>query len=354
MKRTKMQSRILLALAHTAIFFFLIVPASAQSDQADESLKLREEVQNRGWLAYSSRSENGTWDIFLSRPDGSQRQNITNSADYEEAAPRFSPAGDKLMYRRLPKGTTINHDQWGFQGELATCNPDGSDPQILGGEGDYPWAVWSADAKKIACLTKKGIQIIDLQSREIEKQIPRNGIYQQLAWSPDEKWFCGTANYKNEYWTVVRMNIETSEINALRSYQNCTPDWYPDSNHVILSSRPAGQAGAKGYGYTQLWEVDGEGKQHKLLYGEDGLHIYGGAVSPDGAYVIFTRCPEDGGGAEKSGGTLCIIRMKDTPMVGGESPDLRQLHPDAKSGPMIEIDKGWEPHWTSAEIKAAP
>ncbi|MBK7495584.1 MAG: hypothetical protein IPI28_09365 [Candidatus Omnitrophica bacterium] len=84
-----MQSRILLALAHTAIFFFLIVPASAQSDQADESLKLREEVQNRGWLAYSSRSENGTWDIFLSRPDGSQRQNITNSADYEEAARAF-------------------------------------------------------------------------------------------------------------------------------------------------------------------------------------------------------------------------------------------------------------------------
>jgi len=116
------------------------------------------------------------------------------------------------------------------------------------------------------------------------------------------------------------MNAENSEVNPLRSFQNCTPDWFPDSVHVILSSRPAGQTGAKGYGYTQLWQVNGEGTDQKLLFGEDGLHIYGGALSPDGNYVLFTKCPEDGGGAEKSGGTICLIRMADTP--GLEAPAL--------------------------------
>jgi len=349
-----MQGRIILKLCFIAAGLFPAIISLAQLAEDNEASKLREEVRDKGWLSYSSRSDNGTWDVFLSRPDGSQRRNITNTPDYEEAAPRFSPAGDKLLYRRLIKGTTINHDQYGFQGQLVIAMSDGTEPETIGDEGGYPWACWSPDGTQIACLTKKGIQLIHLSSKEVVHQFPRQGIYQQLAWSPDGRWFCGTANHGGEYWTVVRMNAETGEVNPLRSFQNCTPDWYPDSAHVVLSSRPAGQPGAKGYGYTQLWEVDGDGKNHKLLYGEDGLHIYGGVLSPDGKYLIFTRCPDDGGGSEKSGGTICLIRMKDTPAIGGPSPDLRKLHPDAKTAPLIEIDKGWEPHWTSMEVKTTP
>lgn len=339
-------------ITHLAVLVALLLTTTVagQDGIEKESGKLREEVRSKGWIAYSSRSDNGTWDIFLSRPDGSHQKNITNTSEYEEAAPRFSPAGDGLMYRRLAKGTTINHDQWGFQGNLVISRPDGSDVGVVGSEGDYPWACWSPNATEIACLTTKGIQLVDLSTKKIVKQMPRQGIYQQLAWSPDGKWFCGTANYKGEYWTVVRMNVENGNVNALRSYQNCTPDWYPDSQHVILSSRPAGQTGAKGYGYTQLWEVDAEGQENKLLYGEEGQHIYGGALSPDAKYVIFSKCPEDGGGAERSGGMLSIIRIDDTPMVGGDSPEFRQLYPDARSGPSIEIVTGWEPHWTYTEI----
>jgi len=325
-----------------------------QTRGEEELSRLREEVRGRGWIAYSARSDNGTWDVFLSRPDGSQRRNLTNTPDLEEAAPRFSPTGDQLLYRCLVKGTTINHDQYGVQGRLVIMKLDNTQSEVIGGDSEYPWACWSPDGTKLACLTKKGIQIIDLASKAVIRQLPRNGIYQQLAWSPDGRWFCGTANHGGEYWTVVRMNAMNGEVNALRSFQNCTPDWFPDSDHVILSSRPAGQPGAKGYGYTQLWEVNGLGNEQRLLYGEDGLHIYGGALSPDGKYILFTKCPEDGGGAEKTGGTICLIRMEDTPAIGGPSPDLRKLHPLARNALLIEIDKGWEPHWTFHEIKVEP
>jgi Tol biopolymer transport system component len=150
------------------------------------------------------------------------------------------------------------------------------------------------------------------------------------------------------------MNLETGAVNALRSFQTCTPDWFPDSKRVILSSRPAGQTGAGGYGYTQLWEVNGEGTEQQLLYGEDGLHIYSGAVSPDGDYILFSKCPEDGGGAERSGGMICLMRTADAPIIGGTSEDLRKLHPEAHDGPVLEIDRGWEPHWTSGEVRVAP
>ena len=43
--------------------------------------QLAEEVHNKGWIVFAARGDNGTWDLFLMRPDGSQRRNITNTPD---------------------------------------------------------------------------------------------------------------------------------------------------------------------------------------------------------------------------------------------------------------------------------
>ena len=51
-------------------------------------------------------------------------------------------------------------------------------------------------------------------------------MYQQLFWSPDGKWFCGVTNNLGEMWTVARMDAVTGEINAVNTFQNCTPDWF--------------------------------------------------------------------------------------------------------------------------------
>ena len=328
---------------------FVQTTTSQGAEDARVSL-LAKEVGEKGWIAYSARSENGSWDLFLSRPDGSQCRNLTNTKDFEEAAPRFSLDGKKMLFRRLEKGAVIDHDRWGFQGRLVIAGPDASNPVVFGEEGEYSWASWSPDAREVVCLDKKGIEIIDLETKEVVRKLPRKGIYQQLFWSPDGKWFCGTANHQGISWTVVRMNAETGEVNPLRAFQNCTADWFPDSNQVIVSSRPAGQTGNDGYGYTQLWMVDGDGQNSRLIYGEDGYHMYGGALSPDGRYVLFTKGLEDGSGAEKSGAPICIMRLEDAPSIGGESAELRKLHPETKDGPVLVLPDGWEPCWTYAEI----
>lgn len=335
-----------------AVLVIAFTGGQAAGEEDERVAALAKEVRGKGWLVYGARSENGTWDLFLSRPDGSQGRNITDTPDFEEAAPRFSPDGAKMLYRRLAKGATISHDRWGFQGQLVIAEPDGSNPIVFGEEGDFPWASWSPDGNQIVCLTKKGIQVHDLATKEMTREFPRQGIYQQLFWSPDGKWFCGVANHAGESWTVVRVNAETGDLNPVRKFQNCTPDWRPDSKHIILSCRPADQPGAKGYGYTQLWVVGGDGKNQRLVYGEDGFHIYGGAFSQDGKYVIFTKGPEDGSGAEKAGAPMCIMRADDAPSIGGESPDLRKVHPETKDGPILMLEMGWEPHWTYAEIGA--
>jgi dipeptidyl aminopeptidase/acylaminoacyl peptidase len=322
--------------------------ALAWADQA--TTDLAEEVGAKGWLMYGARGANGSWDLFVSRPDGSQRRNITNTPDFEEAAPRFSPDYSQLLYRRLAKGTPIDHDRWGFEGQLVIADANGANPKVVGEEGEFPWASWSPDGKQVACLNKKGIQVVDLATKKITRKFPRKGIYQQLFWSPDSKWFCGTANHGGTSWTVVRMNAATGDLNVVRKFQNCTPDWAPDSKHVIVSHRPADQQGAGGYGYTQLWIALGDGSKEMLVYGEDGFHMYGGALSPDGKYVLFTRGPKDGSGSKKDGAPICVMRLSDAPSIGGASPDLRKIHPVTKDGPVLTLDKGWEPCWTYADI----
>ncbi len=325
--------------------------AAEPTSQPDpQVVSLAREVRDKGWVAYGARSPKGDWDLFLCRPDGTEVRNITNTPDYSEGAPRFSPDGRQMLYRRTPKGTKISHDQWGFQGELVIANADGSKATVYGKEGEFTWASWSPDGKQVSCLTKKGIQIVDLATKKVIRETPRKGMYQQLFWSPDGKWFCGVSNFLGEQWTVARMDATTGEINAVNSFQNCTPDWLPDSRRVIFSHRPKEK---EGYGWTRLWLADGDGGNRKLVYGQDGMHIYGGATSPDGRYVLLTAAPEDGGGSEKNGAPMHVIRLADTPMIVGESRDLRELYPDAKGGPMLNLPIGWEPHWTYTGVGAS-
>ena len=335
-----------------AIMALALMSAAAWAEPQEADVAgLAEEVHLKGWIAYSARGENGTWDLFVSRPDGAARRNLTNTPDFEEAAPQFSPDYKRMLYRRIPKGATINHDLWGFQGQLVIANADGTNATAFGEEKEYPWATWSPDGSQLACLTKKQIEVVNIATKEVVRTLGRNGIYQQLFWSPDGNWFCGTANYTGESWTVVRMNAHTGEINPVQTFQNCTPDWFPDSKHIIFSSRPGHQSTNSGYGWTQLWMAEGEGRNHRLIYGEDGAHIYGGALSPDGLYVVFTRSPKDGGAPEDNGAPIWVMRLSDAPAIGGNSPALRAVHPDAKEAPVLQCSSGWEPSWTYGEFE---
>ncbi|MBM3290247.1 MAG: hypothetical protein FJY92_08865, partial [Candidatus Hydrogenedentes bacterium] len=304
----------------------------------------------KGWIIYSAKSGNGTWDLFLMRPDGSDARNLTNTPDIEEAAPRFSPASDRILYRALKKGTKIDHDKWGFQGRLMIAAPDASGAKAIGGDGEYSWASWSPDGKSLVCLLPKGIQVVDIETEKLVREIPRKGIYQQLFWSPDGKWFTGTGNVGGESWNVVRMNIESGAVEPVHIFQSCTPDWFPDSARIIFSTRPGNQKANDGYGWTQLWLANSDGSNSALVFGQDGVHIYGGASSPDAQYVLFTKCPVDGGGSESEGAPICAMRLADAPTIQGDSPDLRALHPNVKDGPVLELVKGWEPCWTYENV----
>lgn len=333
-----------------AVQLFLCAKNHLYAESSDSVNLLADEVRNKGWIVFCARSDNGDWDLFLCRPDGSDRKNITRTPEYNEAAPQFSRDGHRLLFRRLKRDQLIDGNAYGMQGALVMANSDGTNLSVMGQEGEFPWASWSPDGKKIACLTLKGIQVYDIETKSLINQLDRKGFFQQVTWSPDGQWFCGVANNFGTGWSVARMELSSGAVNPVNRVDCCTPDWFPDSQTIIFSNRPSGQQGNNGYGWTQLWRADGEGKERQLVYGEDGRHVYGGHVSPDGNYVLFTGNMKEDGDPSNQGAAMGLMRLKDAPIVAGESRELRKLYPNAHDGPVLELPAGWEPCWTDVEI----
>jgi Tol biopolymer transport system component len=337
------------------ILVLLSVTVQARAEQLvedDAVHALSAEVARLGWVVYGARSDQGGWDLFCCRPNGSDIHQLTRTAEFSEFSPQVSRDGRRLLYRRVPRDTKIDNNQHGQQGELVVADSDGAHPEVLGAPGAYTWASWSPDGRQIACLSIKGVAFIDLATRQEIRRLPRKGFFQQMTWSPDGHWLIGVANSFGVSWSIGRMNVETGDTSAVHRVDCCTPDWFPDSQHVIFSWRPPDQKSNPGYGWTQLWRTDAEGKSPQLVYGEDGRHVYGGCVSPDGKYVLFTGNMQEDGDPGHAGAPMGLMRLSDGPIIGGESKELRAVHPQTNNGPVLALPDGWEPCWTASEILA--
>jgi Tol biopolymer transport system component len=315
--------------------------------------RLADDVRGRGWIVFAARSTAGDWDLFLCRPDGSDCRNLTATPDRNEFSPQFSRDGRRLLYRRMARSEVIDNNRHGEQGELVVAQSDGSKPETVGKPGEYPWASWSPDGTQVACLSIKGISFIDLTTRRVVRTLERKGFFQQLTWSPDGRWLSGVANSFGASWSVARMDATTGAASAVNRVDCCTPDWFPDSGAIIFSWRPPGQKANKGYGWTELWRAEADGRNRRLVYGEEGRHVYGGHVSPDGQYALFTGNMEEDGDPGHAGAPMGLLRLSDAPIIRGESRELRARHPGAKDGPVLTLPAGWEPCWTFAEIGSA-
>jgi len=320
----------------------------------DAIARLAAEVRGLGWIVYGARSARSDWDLFSCRPDGSAVRPLTRTPGFSEFSPQFSRDGRKLLFRRMPPQEKLDGNRYGEQGELVLANADGSEPVALSAPGELPWASFSPDGTRIASLSIKGIAFYSLEQRAVVRTLPRQGFFQQVAWSPDGRWLVGVANSYGTGWSVACMEAATGEARAVNTVDCCTPDWFPDSRQVVFSWRPPGQKGNHGNGWTQLWMADAEGQTRRLLYGEDGRHIYGGHVSPDGKYVLFAGNVEEDGDPGRAGAPMGLIRLSDAPIVGGESRELRARHPKVKDGPVLPLPVGWEPCWTAVDSLAPP
>ncbi|MFO0889464.1 MAG: hypothetical protein U0790_10040 [Isosphaeraceae bacterium] len=332
--------------------FVALAASTVATEPSPDVARLAEEVRGKGWIAFPARSEQRDWDLYVMRPDGSQRRRLTRTPEWNEAWPQFSRDGSRLLYRRLRRDEEISGNRYGEQGAPVLANADGSEARVLGEEGALPWATWSPDGREFATLSIKGVSLVDAETGRVRQKYPRRGLFQQLTWSPDGRSLIGVANSFGTGWSIARMNVDSGTVAAVNTVDCCTPDWFPDATGVIFSWRPPGRQANQGQGWTQLWRANADGTGRRLVYAEDGRHIYGGHVSPDGKYALFTGNVQEDGDPEHGGAPMGLVRLSDTPIVVGDSRELHDLHPGANGGPVLVLPSGWEPCWTFSEAPA--
>jgi len=76
--------------------------------------------------------------------------------------------------------------------------------------------------------------------------------------------------------------------------------------------------------------------------------------SPDGQYVLITGNLREDGDPANAGAPMALMRLKNAPIICGESKELRSLHRKVNNGPVLILPVGWEPCWTFEEIYGAP
>ena len=337
---------------HCFRLLFLFIATARISDACDPPAipGLKAEVAERGWIVFSAHTGSGDWDLFVMRPNGDHLRPLTRSAEWNEILPRVSPDGTRLLYRRLPREETPDGNRHGQQGVLVVARLDASDPRVLGKDGDLAWASWSPDGKSLATLGLKGISFVDAGTGKVRRTLPRAGLFQQLTWSPDGLALTGVSNGLGTSWSVVRMDAVSGQVTAVSRGDCCTPDWFPDGAQVVFSNRRESQRILGGNGWTELWRAQADGSDARLLVAEEGRHLYGGQVSPDGRHVLFTGNAQEDGDPANQGAPMFLVRLSDTPMVRGNSDRLRQAHPGAKDGPVLQLSSGWEPFWTPHDL----
>ena len=323
--------------------------AAAASDSPDEAT-LRAEVRDRGHIVFAARTPQGDYDLFKMRPDGSALTNLTHTPDVQEIYPLYARDGKRILYRRLPADRAIDSNNYGAQGAAVIARADGTEAAALGGEGEFPWASWSPDGKQLLCLSRKGFLVVDATTLQTVRTLPRGRFFQQATWSPDGRWIIGVANWPDTDWSITRMDAASGEVAAVNKNDCCTPDWFPDAQQVVFSWRVPGQRINNGYGWTQLWRNTLDGRQPQLIYAENGRHCYGGHISPDGQYVLFSGNAQEDGDPAHAGAPMALLRLRDAPIVGGADEALRRQFPQARTGPVLQLPAGWEPCWNQKDI----
>ncbi len=118
------------------------VPVQAMAAAPPAEPALSAELHSRGWIVASAQTSRGDWDLFVVRPDGTERRPLTDTPEFNEAGARFSPDGSQLTYYRMAKGVAVDNNTYGTF-DLVIAEANGRNPVVFG--PGFPWArLWVA------------------------------------------------------------------------------------------------------------------------------------------------------------------------------------------------------------------
>ncbi len=265
-------------------------------------------------------------DIFVMEADGSNRVNVTNSAERNELSPAWSPDGQRIAY----------FDGFNAIFDLRLMDADGANKSAaITTTTTYPYAsvpTWSPGGTQIAFVRNNpgspvsiqaDIVVVDLVSGSettITGPVSFSGSLVDAdeiepVWSPDggKIAFAGVrletypdpitgAPIEGAQWEIVTVNpdgsgeqiLSVGDRNSDRARfleEDRAPAWSPDGRMLVFMSQAQVPSCC---GPWQIWAVNRDGSGATNLSADPAVNDLWPTWSPDGSQILFSRV--DGSG----------------------------------------------------------
>jgi len=255
----------------------------------------------------------GNYEIYAMHTDGSDARALTHDQRYDSWWGRRSPAGDRILFYRTPRGI---HDRDYSKTGLWIMNLDGSSPVELRPAGSDGWKVqghaeWSPDGQQLVMFgggASTQIYITSTTGQSPRQLTNRAGTNVDPSWSPDGTSIvfvgCPTAicfpqNY--EVYTIAVAGAADVRRLTKDSIRDHDPYYAPDDSALAWLSQTT--SGLIGVWNIRIAAADGSGVRnltndnnvnskpqwsrdssliyfHRLERGHSNFSIF--AIRPDG------------------------------------------------------------------------
>jgi len=162
-------------------------PGPARDERVEA---LAREVRPKGWIVYGARSENGHVGPVPLPAGRSAAAEHLQHGDFEEGArgSRRRPAPALPPHRQ---GTTTTTTSGAFRANWSSPRPTAPIPSRWARTSSSPGPPGRPTASRSPASRSRGSRSSIWSLRRVLRRLPRQGVYQQMYWSPDGKWFCG-------------------------------------------------------------------------------------------------------------------------------------------------------------------